>query len=238
MASMRTQPRRLLVLDWAFFTLLLGGLFLLQLRVYFQPLGVGDALYYGAASLFHAGVLLAPGLLLGLLLGLPARRMRLLGRGALYLYSLLVLLLALLDVVVYGLFRFHLNGMVLELLAGPSPADVFQFGASQWIMAAGAVALLLAVAVGFWRLDSWLVGRVKRRGIIVLVVGFLGLGLGANAAHMLSAARGYTPVMDPTISLCVPTDFWRGSAGGPMVMFTGWIFGRGRHRCATQGIRL
>ena len=29
MASMRTQPRRLLVLDWAFFTLLLGGLFLL-----------------------------------------------------------------------------------------------------------------------------------------------------------------------------------------------------------------
>ena len=196
MASMRTQPHRLLVLDWAFFSLLLGGLFLLQLRVYFQPLGVGDALYYGVASLFHAGVLLLPGLLLGLLLGLPARGMRPLGRGAFYLYSLVVLLLALLDVVVYGLFRFHLNGMVLELLAGPSPADVFQFGASQWIMAAGAVALLLAVAVGFWRLGSWLVGRMKRRGIIVLVVGFLGLGLGANAAHMLSAARGYTPVMD------------------------------------------
>ena len=70
------------------------------------------------------------------------------------LYSFMVLYIAI-DTMVFPLYKFHINGMVINLLLGGAAGDIFQFSFKDWFVA-GSVAVCvisveLAVSAFIWK---------------------------------------------------------------------------------------
>ncbi len=140
------------------------------------------------ASLGFIGALL---LFLPILI-LPWRRLIfLLGitLGSLYVLGIVI------DIFVFSQYRFHLNGMVLNLLLGGAAEEIFTFSGVLWMW----VALFVAAVILF---EWWLARRIwrfvlttpgKRYGYLVTTVLF-GVFLAGNVMHAWADANSYTPI--------------------------------------------
>jgi len=92
-----------------------------------------------------------------------------------------------LNMQVYKIYRFHINGFVLNMLTGPNPGDIFQFDESL-VLREGITLLIIAlVAVGAWWAARWLSQRWRRNynhwaaGLLVFSL------LVANGLHIYGA---------------------------------------------------
>lgn len=108
--------------------------------------------------------------------------------------SVLAMLL-LVNMQVYKIYKFHINGMVLSLLTGEGAGDIFQFD-NQLLIEEGAVLLMLvAVCIALWWVASRYSQRLTRRmtawSITLLVVA----ALTANGIHTYGAFVQKTSVL-------------------------------------------
>lgn len=134
----------------------------------------------------HSAVVLC---LLWIVLFLPwaLLRWRRLAVSLLVTSTALLMMLAFVNMQVYKIYRFHLNGFILNMLTGPNAGDIFDF--SPWLYLTEGLLLLLivALAIGLWWVSSLLAprfgGRAVRGGIITL----LALTLVANGIHAYGA---------------------------------------------------
>jgi membrane-anchored protein YejM (alkaline phosphatase superfamily) len=119
----------------------------------------------------------------------------------------LALLVILIDTQVWGLFRYHINGMVLNVLTTPGGLDTFELTAGSWILLAGVGAL-------FMLLRSLLLSRARAidparlrlaPGLLVLLAIVVGEKLSyawadmVNDRSVLALARVY-PLYQPLTS--------------------------------------
>jgi hypothetical protein len=60
---------------------------------------------------------------------------------------------------VYKIYRFHINGFILNMLTGPGASDIFDFDTKLYLTE-GAIALaIIAICTGLW----WIAGRLSQR---------------------------------------------------------------------------
>jgi hypothetical protein len=99
------------------------------------------------------------------------------------------------DTFVFQQYRFHFNGMVLNLLLGGAAEEIFTFSALLWTIAA---LFVVALIIGEW----WLAHRVwrfvqatpnRRYGYVVSSVLF-GIFLAENVMFAWADANAYTPI--------------------------------------------
>ncbi|MBR1395820.1 MAG: DUF3413 domain-containing protein [Prevotella sp.] len=156
---------------------------------------VGGWIYFVCSCLSHAALFAA---LPFLLLYLPAA---LIGAGPKWSGGLmcvgevLVTVVLIINSFVYGLYHFHINGLVLSMLTGPGAADIFVF--SPWIYFKGSLYILAVVAVCAALL--WLALKVRvchlwRNGLLAL----LGITLLAQTMHVYAAATLKRSVLEVT----------------------------------------
>lgn len=121
--------------------------------------------------------------------------------------QLILVLLVIVDSLVFSQYRFHLNGMVWNLLTSGAAGDVLPVTGKLWVILGGAVLFLgllqWAVAAGTWR---WVTARRRRYGaaaavaILLLVLGGHGMHAWANANQLSEITNqvrylpGYKPL--------------------------------------------
>ena len=161
---------------------------------------LGGWIYFVASCLSHAAIF---AVLPFLLLFLPAA---LLGAGPKVSGTLMcigeVLLVVgfIINGFVYGLYHFHINGLVISMLTGPGAGDIFVF--SPWIYLKGTLYILAIIAVCAALL--WLAIRrvtlktppphLFRNGLLTL----LNLTLLAQGMHIYAAATMKRSVLEAT----------------------------------------
>lgn len=88
---------------------------------------------------------------------------------------------------VYKIYRFHLNGFILNMLTGPAAGDIFDFDWKLYVTEGALLAVIVALCAGGW----WLSGRIargwQRRHTVWAVVVLAATALTANAIHIYGA---------------------------------------------------
>ena len=161
---------------------------------------LGGWIYFVASCLSHAAIF---AVLPFLLLFLPAA---LLGAGPkvsgtlMCIGEVLIVVGFIINGFVYGLYHFHINGLVISMLTGPGAGDIFVF--SPWIYLKGTLYILAIIAVCAALL--WLAIRrvtlntqpphLFRNGLLALLM----LTLLAQGMHIYAAATMKRSVLEAT----------------------------------------
>ena len=145
---------------------------------------------YGAAYLF-----------LWIPVWLVPRRAVLVAVAGPTLFVLAVLLL--LDTSIFRIYRFHINGMVLNLLATDGAWDTLSLGRGTWLSAVGLVlgVLLLEMAATLWSLREWRTSDTRPRARrwhralpLVVVAGLLACTVAEKVVYAVADLRGITAI--------------------------------------------
>lgn len=172
-------------LYYLFATLVAGVL----LMCYIGGDTVGDSMdavgwvFYLTSCLSHAAIVL---LALWLVLYLPWQLLGLRRLAATLMVTGTTLLTAVtfVNMQVYKIYRFHINGFILNMLTGPNAGDIFDFDAKLYLMEGLILALIAALCIGGWWLCRWLADFWKHRHTIVAVITLLATLLVANGIHV------------------------------------------------------
>ena len=79
-------------------------------------------------------------------------------------FSLLAML-AFVNLQVYRIYRFHINGFILNMLTGPNAGDIFDFDIKLYLSEGLILLLILALGVGLWFVCKRLTSRCRRSHI-------------------------------------------------------------------------
>ncbi len=88
---------------------------------------------------------------------------------------------------VYALYRFHINGFVLNLVFGEGAGDIFEFAPMVYLKQALLFGVLLLLTIGGWRLARYVSRRFGRRLVWPTVLTVLGVTLFAQLYHAYGA---------------------------------------------------
>lgn len=115
-------------------------------------------LFFATSCLSHATILV---LALFLVFYLPWQLLRL-PKVAATLFVSSVSLLAMMTFVnmqVYKIYRFHINGFILNLLTGPGAGDIFDFDTKLYLTEGVLLLGIVALCIGLW----WIAGRMQTK---------------------------------------------------------------------------
>ena len=158
---------------------------------------VGGWVYFVCSCLSHAALFAAvPFLLLYLPAALLGAGVKWSG-GLMCVGEVLITIVLIINSFVYGLYHFHINGLVLSMLTGPGAADIFVF--SPWIYFKGSlyIAAVIAVCVAL----LWLAIKVGERASHLYrngLLAVLGVTLLAQGMHIYAAATLKRSVLEST----------------------------------------
>lgn len=158
------------------------------------------------AAIYAAIAVVSTGTILALLLALPLVPIVALARSEVVTFGVVPAVFSLLtafaeaDLVIFRIYRVHVNGMILNLLTTPGGGDSFTLGRGTWVSASLLFAVTLATQVGL----SWLLLRrlARRRG----------------AAPALAALRLAVPLLVACVLVDKGTFVWGSFNGRPWVM--------------------
>lgn len=139
--------------------------------------------YFLTSCIGHAAVLMLP---LWLVFFLPWALLKYKrpAIGLLVGSTALLAMLLFINMQVYKIYRFHINGFIINMLTGPNAGDIFDFDTKLIITETIILLLVAAVAVAIWPLSAYSYRRLKRRWLkwgIGLTAGCL---VAANVCHI------------------------------------------------------
>ncbi len=99
------------------------------------------------------------------------------------------------DTFVFSQYRFHLNGMVLNLLLGGAADEIFTFSGSMWFMAS--LFVLFLVAAEWWlarRIWRFVLNTPRRSHGYLVGAALFAVFLAGNLMYAWADANAYTPI--------------------------------------------
>lgn len=142
--------------------------------------------FYLTSCLSH-GACLSLALWLVLCLPLSLARLPRVGGWLMCLGAAIVSVLLFLNMQVYDIYRFHINGFVLNLVFGGGGSEIFTFDTSLYIREALLLAIFIAIAVGAW-IVSLKLSRLCSPAFVWATIGvMLGCTLYAHGYHIYAA---------------------------------------------------
>ena len=179
---------------------ILGGLLLL---FYIQGDSVASSLdatgwlFFITSCFSHAAILL---LALWLVFFLPWALLKL-RRLAITLFvtaTSLLMMTGFINMQVYKIYRFHLNGFILNMLTGPAAGDIFDFSWQLYATEGLMLAVIVALCIGGWWLSGPMLQYWQKRYTVISILSLVGTLLIANAIHVYGSF-----VFKPTVLKCV-----------------------------------
>ena len=165
---------------------ILGGLLLL---FYIQGDSVASTLdatgwlFFITSCFSHAAILL---LAFWLVLFLPwaLLKLRQLAITLLVTGTSLLMMTGFINMQVYKIYRFHLNGFILNMLTGPAAGDIFDFSWQLYATEGFLLAAIIALCIGGW----WLSGRIlqhwQKRYTVISILSLVATLILANGIHI------------------------------------------------------
>ena len=165
---------------------ILGGLLLL---FYIQGDSVASTLdatgwlFFITSCFSHAAILL---LAFWLVLFLPwaLLKQRQLAITLLVTGTSLLMMTGFINMQVYKIYRFHLNGFILNMLTGPAAGDIFDFSWQLYATEGFLLAAIIALCIGGW----WLSGRIlqhwQKRYTVISILSLVATLILANGIHI------------------------------------------------------
>ena len=96
----------------------------------------------------------------------------------------LLTMVAFVNMQVYKIYRFHINGFILNMLTGPGAGDIFDFD-TQLYITEGLIGLaIVAVCVALWWLSGWLDKRWRALHVKLCAAALLALLVVANGCYV------------------------------------------------------
>lgn len=140
-------------------------------------------LFFVTSCLSHAAILL---LALWLVFFLPwaLLKLRRLAATLLITATSLLMMVGFINMQVYKIYRFHLNGFILNMLTGPGAGDIFDFDWKLYITEALFLAVIVALCIGGWWFSGRITKRWKKRHTTVSILSLLATLLIANGIHV------------------------------------------------------
>lgn len=174
-----------------------GVLLLLSLR-YFSAAHLPDGLFSRAFSVLAATGHFASFALIGVCVALPLILL-VPRKGVVFAFAqvfmALVLLTVIIDTFVFAQYRYHLNGMVLDLLLGGAALEIFTFSGVVWLLFV--LLLLGSLSVQWWlgqRLWIW-TQRTPRSNYGYVTAALLASVFATeNVVYAWADASAYTPI--------------------------------------------
>lgn len=165
---------------------ILGGLLLL---FYIQGDSVASTLdkvgwlFFLTSCFSHAAILM---LALWLIFFLPwaLLKLRRLAATLLVTATSLLMMTGFINMQVYKIYRFHLNGFILNMLTGPAAGDIFDFSWQLYVTEGLMLAFIVALCIGGWWLSSRILQRWQKRHTLISILSLVGTLLIANGIHI------------------------------------------------------
>ena len=181
-------PMKLMKQGFIYYLLatLLGGLllmFYIQGDSVVETMDATGWVFYVTSCLSHATILL---LAFWLVFFLPWALLKLRKMAATLLITAtsLLMMVGFINMQVYKIYRFHLNGFILNMLTGPGAGDIFDFDWKLYITEGLMLAVIVALCIGGW----WLSGRIakhwQKRHTVISILSLVGTLLIANGIHV------------------------------------------------------
>lgn len=142
-------------------------------------------LFYVASCLSHAATIgLLPLLVFLLLRGL---RMKKLAAGSFVVLATLLSIIVYIDMMVYNLYRFHINGIALSMFLGKGGSEIFNFSPMLYLQVGlSAVGVLVTYSI-IWYLIAYKTMSVSRKVLVRLSLFLLGVTFYAHSYHIYAA---------------------------------------------------
>lgn len=161
----------------------------------------GGWLFLVIAAISHATLFtLAPLLLFTVVVAFLLRLPRL-GKALHVIATSLLYLFFLLDLFVFRLYRFHINGFVVDMATGPGASQMYDFDASLWVRVGLFAALLFGLSLALFRLSGLLERRMRHLHPWLTVLVFACMTLCAHLTHAWGDAVRYIPVVKSAATL-------------------------------------
>ena len=103
------------------------------------------------------------------------------------LLATLLLLTGYVNEQVYQIYRFHINGFVLNMLTGPGASQIFTFDWRLKFLYSAYLLLIFAVCIGGWWIADRMAKRLKRKHILLAVSILVGSTLFAHIYHIFAS---------------------------------------------------
>lgn len=88
---------------------------------------------------------------------------------------------------VYSLYRFHINGMVLGMYFGEGGDDIFQFDTWLYIKLIFAIAIIVALNIGLYKLAKYFYSKMHKIYFVPIVIIFVIITLYSNVVNAYAA---------------------------------------------------
>lgn len=89
---------------------------------------------------------------------------------------------------VYALYRFHINGFVMDMLFGGAAGDIFQFDTVLYVKVVAIVLFIIAVMIGVWHLCRLFVRKFNYAATVPVISVLLAATLFAHLFHAYAEA--------------------------------------------------
>ena len=165
---------------------ILGGLLLL---FYIQGDSVASTLdatgwlFFITSCFSHAAILM---LAFWLVLFLPwaLLKLRRLAITLLVTGTSLLMMTGFINMQVYKIYRFHLNGFILNMLTGPAAGDIFDFSWQLYATEGFLLAVIIALCIGCWWLSERIFRLWKKRYTVISILSLIATLILANGIHI------------------------------------------------------
>lgn len=140
-------------------------------------------LFFIMSCLSHSAILL---LALWLVLFLPwaLLKLRRLAATLLVTGTSLLMMTGFINMQVYKIYRFHLNGFILNMLTGPAAGDIFDFDWKLYATEGLMLAIIVTLCIGGWWLSGRIAKRWKKRHTTISILSLVATLLIANGIHV------------------------------------------------------
>lgn len=147
-----------------------------------ETLNTTGIIYFILSCLCHATVIALAAFLVFLPFALLGLRRT--AYGILITLVSIMAMMIFLNMQVYKIYRFHINGLVLNMYLGPHANDIFDFSTMLYVKEALILLMVVADCIGLWFLSGFLLNKISRRGIIAFGLFLLTGVVGANGIHI------------------------------------------------------
>ncbi|UPS44773.1 sulfatase-like hydrolase/transferase [Prevotella sp. E15-22] len=92
--------------------------------------------------------------------------------------------MAFINMQVYKIYRFHINGFIINMITGPNAGDIFDFSPYLYLTEGISLLVVIGICIGLWPAAKWLSSRIRKRGVTILISSLVGITLIANGIHV------------------------------------------------------
>ena len=79
-------------------------------------------------------------------------------------------ILAFINMQVYKIYRFHINGFIINMLTGPNAGDIFDFSPYLYLTEGISLIFVIVACIGLWPAATWLSSRIRKTKILCLSI--------------------------------------------------------------------